>query len=389
MRSRVRGNRQRGFTLIELLVVIAIIAILIGLLLPAVQKVREAAARAKCQNNLKQIGLALHNFHDTNGYLPPADARGDRPPLGQGVQAPLPDGDASSWMVFILPQMEQGPLYSRLTFRGDSGWTDDANNNNAFSSANTNALAASTAVISSYRCPSDSKPLLTNARWRMNARLAAATDNNGSQDEIMVMRASYLAIAGAVNNIDGTGVFRERRVTDNTSWCSWAGFNSWGGVITNGFQRITVQGIADGSSNTMLISESSGILYQAQTGSPTGTPNNDWGATSGGFLSGGGGVVNMNVWDEARGFNYTTIRYRINQTRGPNGAGWRPTRDDSPPNGVGDPEASNVPLNSPHSGGVNALFGDGSVRFLRDSTNILTLALLATRDDGQVIPNID
>ena len=127
--------RPPGFTLIELLVVIAIIAVLIGLLLPAVQKVREAAARSKCQNNLKQLGLGLHGYHDANGGFPPAR-----------VTTP-----STSWPPFVLPYIEQSALYQRYRF--DLRWDD----------ANTNDNGVIQTPISVFMCPSNPDRTWTRA----------------------------------------------------------------------------------------------------------------------------------------------------------------------------------------------------------------------------------
>ena len=341
--------KRGGFTLFELLVVIAIIAVLIGLLLPAVQKVREAGSRLQCQNNLKQIGIALNGHLELLGRYPPGGAN-DQPPFG--TDAPNSGHWGSSWMVYILPYIEQDNIYREWQFSGQSG---------AFN-AHDNALISGI-DIKTLSCPSSPLP-----HFRAT-----------NQGATVASLGNYVGISGAVPGlIPG---FTETRI--NTLPCG--GEISGGGVmIPNGL--LSTASITDGTTNTMAVSEQSNWITD-NTGK-----QQDWRATQpwGWYL----GVKSPGIppnFDNNGGDNrepgLTTIRYPINNT--PSG-GWA---NDVTNTGVGiggytaNCTGANIPLNSTHSGGVNILLCDGSVRFLSNSTSMQVLAQLATRDDSVPIPS--
>ena len=164
-----RVNVKSGFTLIELLVVIAIIAILVALLLPAVQQAREAARRSTCKNHLKQIGLGLHNYHDTYNVLPPGW-------IGyRNTQTTITD--AWGWNTYILPMVEAGPLYDALQLKNAQSLTAGVNDTAVRRAEMRKPLAV-------YRCPSDSAKLTNNDDTRKLNSQDLATSNyvgiNGS-----------------------------------------------------------------------------------------------------------------------------------------------------------------------------------------------------------------
>ncbi len=145
--------RRTGFTLIELLVVIAIIAILIALLLPAVQQAREAARRSQCRNNLKQIGLAMHNYHDTFNMFPPGCIDSDRATMSPA--GAMNNRNGLGWGAMILPYLDQAPLYNQIgtqTAGFSLNWQDSNGDGTA---STTDSIAAARAVLAVYNCPSD------------------------------------------------------------------------------------------------------------------------------------------------------------------------------------------------------------------------------------------
>jgi prepilin-type N-terminal cleavage/methylation domain-containing protein/prepilin-type processing-associated H-X9-DG protein len=222
-----------GFTLIELLVVIAIIAILIGLLLPAVQKVREAASRSQCVNNLKQIGLAMHQYHDTQGAFPAGYNDPTPWPPGYQTSQGLDHGPGWGWSAYLLPYLEQDNVYSQINFSVDVG--------------DPSMAAVRTIVLKVFVCPSDpahqdlftitTSPLATNvgpaptglSSWQLASSNYVACNGNDGVDCFCTPphTGSFLrAIRGFKVSDIGDGLSNTFFVCDRPStlsYCAWAG----------------------------------------------------------------------------------------------------------------------------------------------------------------------
>jgi prepilin-type N-terminal cleavage/methylation domain-containing protein len=308
-------RRRFGFTLIELLVVIAIIAILIALLLPAVQQAREAARRTQCKNNLKQIGLALHNYHDVHKMFPPA-----RPDMGNPANpnkgaCTWQDQPGFSWRTMILPMIDQGPLYNNLKFT----WLDACYNGKLDGDGvlgnNGNVRSQ---VIAAFLCPTDNtKPLVGTAPNQWAGTNYAAT-----------MSASTNTAEANVKLIGGITEY---------------------GTSTRDF--------TDGTSNSFMVGEVyRGIAFWA-TGNnfnATGSRCRSW-ITEGAYC-GINGDATPNWGQDAD----PTVAAVAGQ-RGRDEMEWA-----SPFHGSN----RRRPASSLHTGGAHFLMGDGAVNFVSDNTDL-------------------
>lgn len=324
------GTIKRGFTLIELLVVIAIIAILVALLLPAVQQAREAARRTQCKNNLKQIGLALHNYHDTHRAFPPGRIRNTY----SGIVSAWYTGNIA-WLPRILPQMEQGNIFQTIDWnlgQGTSGTDGHGGVNGA------NPTGARRQIIPAFRCPSD--PGSGRVPWVTQAGVSVtgATPNAGYAS------TNYVAAVGDATRLNANppGLFGQ-----NT--------------------RRQMRDISDGTSNTLIVSETVIGFYRLSV--------NDSGNRT--LCNAGNKDTNSSRQAGYSWFySYFPQAAFFSSFVGPNSKEYDC--------GVNS-DRVNQAARSVHTGGVQGLLADGSVRFFSENIDLQTWRNLGNIGDGQVV----
>jgi len=342
-------RKKSGFTLIELLVVIAIIAILIALLLPAVQQAREAARRTECKNKLKQIGLAMHNYHDTAGMFPPGMINSGTACLGNPC-APAYDFNLNhtAWSM-VLPYFDQAPLYNSMDFSQPSS----PNNRNSdglgglglFDATNPNFVATQT-ILSGLHCPSDTD-------------VGRISQTHGHYDAREAGTTSYLLSGGWTHE------------SDNRLWKDWRCCpftlpngermpNRLAAFGLNGAAKI--RDITDGTSNTILVGEST-VDKRSVSYTPL------WG--QGRHV----GVFGRTIVHSGGDNNHSI--YSINaKTKDRLDGAWATWGDNRPYAWV---------FSSKHTGGAQFVLCDGSVRFVSENLDLNTWAYISYISDNNVI----
>ncbi len=332
-------DSRTGFTLVELLVVIAIIGILVGLLLPAVQAAREAARRMQCSNNLKQLGLALHNYHDTYKVFPVASII-------------TPDTDRpASWLVRVWPFMEQNAAFDQCTFAG-SDWTGQGFDRNWRVTTNLS--------IPTLNCPSNPMDAL------YTQTSSAASQADGCPETVTYQITDYVGVGGTYNG-------------GKTHWYGYHGRNDYSGIFEAidaiNTSNVRFASVTDGTSNTLAVGEQSNFIRiddGAGNIEQVDLRDNTW--KGGGWSGSEGGEADKGYWK-----GHSSFRVGIN---------YSPTGRNSP-HGIGDywygRPGHHTIFTSAHPGGAQFTLGDGSVRFISENINFTTLSNLGNRSDGNVV----
>ena len=394
--------RKRGFTLVELLVVIAIIGVLVALLLPAVQAAREAARRMQCSNHLKQIGLALQNYHDTFNSLP-FGARARWVQTSNTIPAGQTWGP--SWFVGILPFAEQKPLSDLIEA------AELATPTNPFTNLQRVIqlvpFCCNNQKIPWMLCPSSPLPQTEILR-------------NDTKSNITCVVPSYVGVSGATNHFANrltTEIpFMESRLKPKQGIPANANANavgsgtpttsqdSWGGMLCTN-ECYGMAACIDGTSNTMLVSEKGDYFYSQHKGNNTGTRMR----IDGSFSNAGTGIMTGGWWFLGTNIGYTSSQGQTTWVPAYNITTLRAYSSPAPPNsmigfngknanyplgtqvasttvvqGIGQTQQNN-PLLSAHPNVVLAVFMDGHTYPVTKNTPAPIVKRLATRDDGQQI----